>query len=328
MRSKIVDAILQMQFVKLASNPVKFVQLPNVCIGHTQPPERLMFDSECASLILYQRKESQEFINLLSTQNSFDIYGSVGIGKSCIVYEMASTHRADRDKYRVIYVNMATPSFFISDCYMSLVSVLYDDAEAEALWVLKKGFDQEGQLIQGIKQLKNNFTKCVNKLTNKYNKKVVCYIDQINELYNNTTQNELDENKSWLGMLRETIILVTCGSARNEYTLEKEARRVGVQHRPPVQIDLTEMKYLLVNKYKLDIAQISDEQLDHCYYLTNGIFLEIHSMFSSARSPLDLASLIKAYDTDFDRRFKSNSHSTWLEKIESEKVCPMFFFSF
>ena len=131
-------------FERLKENKnAKFIRLPNICVGPMQH-NRFDFDlKERNSILLYLRKESEDYIDELFTRYSINIFGTVGIGKSFIMYEMACRLRLMRDKYRVVYVNKCLRESLIENCLDSLISVLYDKVDRTALDILKQAFNSD-----------------------------------------------------------------------------------------------------------------------------------------------------------------------------------------
>ncbi len=136
---------------------------------------------------------------------------------------MACIHRNMRNLYRVIYVNNTTGITLITDCIDSLASVLYEEEDEHALTLLKNCYSDDGEpdFEENMLGLMKSFRKCNNQLMKVQNKMIICYVDQINEIYNDSTDQLKKYNKRWLSMLSEETFLVTSGSARNEYPSEQ-----------------------------------------------------------------------------------------------------------
>jgi hypothetical protein len=191
------------------------------------------------------------------------------------------------------------------------VSVLHEDEDKGALEaLLNETYDNYGAINSDLQKLMKNFERCQLVLAKKQKIKIICYVDQINEIYNFTTKDLLEYNLSWLRMLTEQTILITSGSSRNEFQFEKTLKS-GITIKPQIKLTIDDLKILIGRKYNIGFP-LTKAEFEYCYYLTNGIFLEVNKMFGFAKT--SFTDMLKQYKKDYDTRYQNNSHLKWLEK--------------
>jgi hypothetical protein len=302
-RGKFVDEILNIQFSK---DKVNFIMLPNICVGSIQE-NRFKFENDLNSILLCRRKETEKYMKKLEMNKCIDIFGNVGIGKSYILYEMACLYKKQRDKYRVIYVNNSNLAKFIDQIIECFAFALYEDPDE--LNLLKKAKKEENP-EKKIKFL----ISCIDNLKSR-ELNVITIIDQTNNLYNKASSTNLSINEYFLQILKINTWLITSGSANNEMQFQKSFSQN--QYRPPIKLSKNEMKLIISKKYK-HIKTLDDNELDKCYYITNGILLQIDQLFQQSDEEMDIETRIYQYKEDYFGKFIS-SHKYWLSKDENEK---------
>jgi hypothetical protein len=110
---------------------------------------------------------------------------------------------------------------------------------------------------------------------------------------------------------------VTSGSARNEYQYHINAR--DKRKIPPIKVNKEVMESVIVTKYYNEYDKFTNTELDEFYYLTNGIFLEIHEMFENSDDK-SFDEIVQDYKENFHKRFKKDSHKRWRTKVADTDV--------
>ena len=316
-RGEICDKILQLQFERLKENKnAKFIRLPNICIGPMQH-NRFDFDlKERNSILLYLRKESEDYIDELFTKYSINIFGTVGIGKSFILYEMACRLRLMRDKYRVVYVNKCLRENLIENCLDSLISVLYDKVDRTALDILKKAFNSNGTYKE-FSFVKNCIVECIQILgLNSY--QVIFILDECNNLYEFIySKSEIIKYLNLIITLRNIGYLIISESSDNEIQFDRKISENKLI--PPIQISLNEMILFVKAKYKID--NFTQDQLIEVYSLTNGIFNEINRFFKEESSKPGLIPSFKqrknSYCESYNQSYPRDLHDIWMNCLNA-----------
>ena len=98
------------------------------------------------------------------------------------MYQLACCLRAQRHKYRVIYVNKATSNYLIRDTIISLISVLHSEVDKEALKCLRGAIDYKNSMIGGQVSVVNCLKTSLDTIQTR-GLTVISILDQCNNIY-------------------------------------------------------------------------------------------------------------------------------------------------
>ena len=155
-RSQINNTLIQEAYSAMEACGSQFLKLPDICVGEFQV-DRFHHD-KCETtdeIILFYtqfaRSQADTYYQTLMKVHEkitpLYLYGNIGTGKSYVLYQTACKLFLERDRFRVAYVNLATPSRLVDDYILSLASTLYDEKiDGPALEIIKKLFGEDGLL--------------------------------------------------------------------------------------------------------------------------------------------------------------------------------------